>query len=200
MRTFRAAGGTAISLTLTVAAVVGVSEQPGRSIVTTLELALRRRHILLVLDNCEHVLGAAAELAARLLRAAPRVYLLATSRTPLGIVGETVRRLPPLPVPDSHAVRAWDQLIQVASMQLLLERAVAEAAYVPDPEHARWLVEICRRLDGLPLALELAAARLAVLGPAQLAGGLQDTFRMLVGAPRDAPPRQQTLRATLDWS
>ncbi|WP_277036701.1 BTAD domain-containing putative transcriptional regulator [Actinacidiphila oryziradicis] len=144
------------------------------------------RELLLVLDNCEHVVGAAAALAEQLLRHCPGVAVLATSREPLGVPGELVRPLDPLPQPPA--------------LRLLADRgAAARPGFTPadDPEAA---AEICRRLDGLPLAIELAAARLRGLTPRQLADRLDDRFRILTGGSRTVLPRQQTLRAVVDWS
>ncbi|WP_405731411.1 winged helix-turn-helix domain-containing protein [Streptomyces sp. NBC_01537] len=144
------------------------------------------RRLLLVLDNCEHVIDAAAALAERLLADCPGVAVLATSREPLGVPGELVRPLDPLPQPPA--------------LRLLADRgAAARAGFTPgeDPEAC---AELCRRLDGLPLAIELAAARLRGLTPRQLADRLDDRFRILTGGSRTVLPRQQTLRAVVDWS
>ncbi|WP_405409317.1 BTAD domain-containing putative transcriptional regulator [Streptomyces decoyicus] len=144
------------------------------------------RRLLLVLDNCEHVVGAAAELADRLLRHCPGLTVVATSREPLGVPGEVVRPLEPLPPAPAH--------------QLFAERAAAvrpDFRAVDDPAAVD---EICRRLDGLPLAIELAAARLRLLSPRQIADRLDDRFRLLTSGSRTALPRQQTLRAVVDWS
>jgi predicted ATPase/DNA-binding SARP family transcriptional activator len=145
------------------------------------------RRMLLVLDNCEHVIDAAAALTDQLLAACPGVTVLATSREPLGLPGETVRPVEPLPLPTAH--------------RLFVERAAAvRPGFDADRDHAEAVDEICRRLDGLPLAIELAAARLRVLSPRQIADRLDDRFRLLTGGSRTALPRQQTLRAVVDWS
>ncbi|MFI7103613.1 AfsR/SARP family transcriptional regulator [Streptomyces sp. NPDC050161] len=144
------------------------------------------RRMLLVLDNCEHVIGAAAELAERLLAACPGVTVLATSREPLAVPGEVLRPVEPLPDP--------------VALRLLADRgAVARPGFRTDDDPAA-CAEICRRLDGLPLAIELAAARLRMLSPRQLADRLDDRFRLLTSGSRTALPRQQTLRAVVDWS
>ncbi|WP_329318775.1 BTAD domain-containing putative transcriptional regulator [Streptomyces sp. NBC_01262] len=144
------------------------------------------RRLLLVLDNCEHVIDAAAALAERLLADCPGVAVLATSREPLGVPGELVRPLDPLPQPPA--------------LRLLADRgAAARAGFTPD-EDPEACAELCRRLDGLPLAIELAAARLRSLTPRQLADRLDDRFRILTGGSRTVLPRQQTLRAVVDWS
>ncbi|MFF7298007.1 BTAD domain-containing putative transcriptional regulator [Streptomyces sp. NPDC008265] len=145
-----------------------------------------RRRMLLVLDNCEHVIGAAAELAERLLTHCPGVQILATSREPLGVPGESLRPVEPLPDP--------------IALRLLADRgAAARPGFTPDEDPAA-AAEICRRLDGLPLAIELAAARLRLLTPRQIADRLDDRFRLLTSGSRTVLPRQQTLRAVVDWS
>ncbi|MFJ9943565.1 AfsR/SARP family transcriptional regulator [Streptomyces erythrochromogenes] len=144
------------------------------------------RSLLLVLDNCEHVVEAAAELAERLLTHCPGVQILATSREPLGVPGETLRPVEPLPDP--------------IALRLLADRgAAARAGFTVDEDPAA-AAEICRRLDGLPLAIELAAARLRLLTPRQIADRLDDRFRLLTSGARTVLPRQQTLRAVVDWS
>ncbi|MFH8566755.1 ATP-binding protein [Streptomyces sp. NPDC017988] len=144
------------------------------------------RSLLLVLDNCEHVIDAAAELAETLLTHCPGLTILATSREPLGVPGESVRPVEPLPPDPAH--------------RLFAERAAAvRPGFAPD-EDAEAVAEICRRLDGLPLAIELAAARLRLLTPRQIADRLDDRFRLLTSGSRTALPRQQTLRAVVDWS
>ncbi|MCX4959634.1 AfsR/SARP family transcriptional regulator [Streptomyces virginiae] len=144
------------------------------------------RRLLLVLDNCEHVIDAAAELAERLLTHCPGVRILATSREPLGVPGETVRPVEPLPPDPAH--------------QLFADRgASARPGFSPTDDPAA-VAEICARLDGLPLAIELAAARLRLLTPRQIADRLDDRFRLLTGGARTVLPRQQTLRAVVDWS
>ncbi|MDF3297248.1 BTAD domain-containing putative transcriptional regulator [Streptomyces tropicalis] len=145
-----------------------------------------RRRMLLILDNCEHVVGAAALLAERLLARCPELTVLATSREPLGVPGEAVRPLDPLPEP--------------VALRLLADRGAAARPgfrVADDPEAC---AEICLRLDGLPLAIELAAARLRMLTPRQIADRLDDRFRLLTGGSRTVLPRQQTLRAVVDWS
>ncbi|MGW2026035.1 AfsR/SARP family transcriptional regulator [Streptomyces decoyicus] len=144
------------------------------------------RRLLLVLDNCEHVVGAAAELADRLLRHCPGLTVVATSREPLGVPGEVVRPLEPLLPAPAH--------------QLFAERAAAVRPDFRAADDPAAVDEICRRLDGLPLAIELAAARLRLLSPRQIADRLDDRFRLLTSGSRTALPRQQTLRAVVDWS
>ena len=157
------------------------------------------RPALLVLDNCEHVIDAAAGLAARVLAACPRVTILATSREPLGVPGEQRLPVAPLAVPPPGS--AQDRFTAYSAMQLLLERGRAvRPGLGAAGEDGAALAEICRRLDGIPLALELAAARFNVLTPRQVAERLDDRFRLLTTGARTALPRQQTLRAVVDWS
>ena len=161
--------------------------------------ALGDRTALLVLDNCEHVIDAAAGLAAKVLAACPRVTILATSREPLGVPGEQRLPVAPLAVPPPGSAEA--RLTSYSAMQLLLERGRAvRPGLGAAGEDGTALAEICRRLDGIPLALELAAARFNVLTPRQVADRLDDRFRLLTTGARTALPRQQTLRAVVDWS
>ncbi|MEF3115267.1 AfsR/SARP family transcriptional regulator [Streptomyces chrestomyceticus] len=153
---------------------------------TQLAAFCENRRMLLVLDNCEHVIGAAAELADRLLAECPGVTLLATSREPLAVPGEAVRPVEPLPDP--------------VALRLLADRGAAARPGFRIEDDPVACAEICRRLDGLPLAIELAAARLRLLGPRQLADRLDDRFRLLTSGSRTVLPRQQTLRAVVDWS
>jgi predicted ATPase/DNA-binding CsgD family transcriptional regulator len=184
-----------------VAAALGVREQPGEPLPQTLRRALQFRRMLLLVDNCEHLAQACAELAEDLLGACPDLQILATSREPLGISGEVAWRVPSLAVPDVHAAATVDHVLSHAATQLFVERATAAR---PDfqitPENAPAIVEVCRRLDGIPLALELAATRVQLLSVEQIAARLDDRFQLLAGGRRTAPPRQRTLRATLDWS
>jgi predicted ATPase/DNA-binding SARP family transcriptional activator len=164
--------------------------------------ALGRRSALLVLDNCEHVVGAAAAFAGRLLGDCPRLRILATSREPLGVGGERLWSVPPLPVPpgDGAGLTAGE-VGTYPAVRLLLDRAAAaQAGQEVTAASAGALSRICRMLDGMPLAIELAAPRLRTLSPAQLAGRLDDRFRLLAGGNRAAMPRHQTLRAVVDWS
>jgi predicted ATPase len=161
--------------------------------------ALGDRTALLVLDNCEHVIDAAAGLAAKVLAACPRVTILATSREPLGVPGEQRLPVAPLAVPPPGS--APERLASYSAMQLLLERGRAvRPGLGAAGEDGAALAEICRRLDGIPLALELAAARFTALTPRQVADRLDDRFRLLTTGARTALPRQQTLRAVVDWS
>jgi predicted ATPase/DNA-binding CsgD family transcriptional regulator len=184
-----------------VAASIGVKEQSGRPIRETLLDELRSRSLLLVLDNCEHLVEACAALTDELLRNCPGLRILATSREPLRIPGERVWRVPPLPAPDARVSFTVDELARNPAAQLFVERAQAvQSTLALTAETGPAIAGICARLDGLPLAIELAAARARVLSPDQILSRLDDVFRLLVGGSRTAPTRQQTLRATLDWS
>ena len=188
-------------VSLTVAATLGVPEQPGRAMLVTLAEHLSARHLLLVLDNCEHLVPACADLCGTLLHAAPDLRIVATSRQALGIQGETVLRVPGLSLPDTSQPPDIRQLADFEAVRLFLDRASATAPHfrLAEPNMAV-VAEICRRLDGAPLAIELAATRLKLLGAEELAARLDDRFRILVGGSRSAATRHQTLRATLDWS
>ena len=179
---------------------LGVAPQPGRPVLETLLDALALQDVLIVLDNCEHLIGACAKTADAIVRRCPRVHVLATSREPLGIGGETIYRVPPLslPVADGDDSRAAGPSDAVA---LFVERARQQGvSLLVDEETGPLVVSICRRLDGMPLAIELAAARLRSLSLAGLHDRLDQRFRLLTGGSRTALPRQQTLRATVDWS
>lgn len=166
---------------------------------TRIAAALADRRMLLVLDNCEHVVAAAADLAALILDRCPQVTILTTSREPLAVPGEVRLPVDPLPVPPVEAEQS--RLGEYAAMQLLLERGRAvRPDLATDGPDGEALAEICRRLDGSPLALELAAARFSLLTPRQVADRLDDRFRLLTDGARTALPRQQTLRAVVDWS
>ncbi|MCW5851814.1 MAG: AAA family ATPase [Anaerolineae bacterium] len=182
-----------------VASALGVREQPGRPLVETLTDELHDRQALLVFDNCEHLIAASAALVYSLLGACPGLRLVATSREPLGVLGETVWPVPPLAWPESVSDPAG--LLEFGAVRLFVERAQqALPAFALTAETASAVAQICRRLDGIPLALELAAARVRVLNVVEMAGRLDDVFRLLAGAPRHLPARHQTLRATVDWS
>jgi len=178
-----------------------VPEVPGRSANQLLCEYLRHRSLLLLLDNCEHVLDACAPLADALLRVSPGLRLLATSRQVLGIAGETAYRVPSLGLPDVGKLPPADALRQYEAIQLFADRAAAARPdFVLDLHTAPLVAQLCQRLDGMPLALELAAARLRALPLGVLADRLNDRFRLLTGGSRAALPRQQTLQATVEWS
>ncbi len=182
------------------AVALGLREDPGRPLLDTLLDALRTRKLLLVLDNCEHVLDAAARLADAIVRSAPDVRLLATSREPLGIPGEVAWPVPPLALPDPRHATA-DALRDVEAVRLFVDRAVAARPdFAVTNANAAAVAELCTRLDGIPLALELAAARVRAFSPEEIARRLDERFRLLTGGSRVAMARHQTLRACLDWS
>lgn len=181
--------------------VLGLSEVPGQPLVETLVAYLRDKRLLLVLDNCEHLVTACAALAEALLRACPLLRLLATSREPLGCPGETTWRVPPLILPDLRNLPPTERLAECEAVRLFVERTrSSQPDFTLTDQNAAAVAEVCRRLDGLPLAIELAAARVELLGVAGLAAHLDDRFRLLTRSHRGAPPRQQTLRAAIDWS
>jgi non-specific serine/threonine protein kinase len=184
-----------------VALAVGVREEPGRPLVQNLLEHLQHRRALLLLDNCEHLLAGAARLVVTLLAACPDVKLLATSREPLAVDGEAVYPVPPLDVPRDGVRGGAAAYERFASVRLYVERARAAApGFALTDQNAKIVGEICRRLDGIPLALELAAARAKVLAVDQIRARLDDRFKLLTGGNRTALPRQQTLRATIQWS
>jgi predicted ATPase len=184
-----------------VAAAFRPSEQPGRSAVDALAEAIGERAFLLALDNCEHLLDACATLADTLLRRCPGLRILATSRQALGVAGERAWPVPPLVLPPSHGGLAPADVLGSEAVQLFLERAKdALPSFVLTDENAAAVARICHRLGGLPLAIELAAARIRVLPPEQLANRLEDVFALLTTGARTALPRHRTLRATIDWS
>ena len=183
-----------------VAVAVGVPEEPGRPLLSTLAAVLPPRRLLLVLDNCEHLVEACARLAAALLRTCPHVHLLATSREALGIAGELVWPVPPLSLPPPGA-DAPEAVAQADAARLFVRRARAtQPRFALSAQNAATVARLCRRLDGLPLALELAAARVRALSVAEVLERLDDRFRLLTGGGRTAPPRHQTLRALVAWS
>jgi predicted ATPase/class 3 adenylate cyclase len=184
---------------VTVADVLGVRLEPGRPVLGTLVEAVGGRSLLVLLDNCEHLIDACAKVADALLRGCPNLALLATSREPLGIGGERVHRVPSMGTPaDGDAA---DAIQASEAVQLLADRAASHGVPLAWDEPAAELVgRICRRLDGIPLALELAAARLRVMPAAELEARLDERFALLTGGSRAALPRQQTLRAMVDWS
>lgn len=185
----------------TVAGAVHVSGRPGRPAVDTLGSALRHRQLLLVLDNCEHVIGGCADVANALLRSCPRVTILATSREGLNVPGESLMPVPPLRVPEGDHLPPIEGLIEFEAIRLFVDRCIAyQRTFALTPQNTADIVRICRRLDGIPLALELAAARVRVLSVAQVASRLDDRFRLLTGGGRTVVARQQTLRALIDWS
>lgn len=183
-----------------VAAVLGLSERAGQPLMEVLAGHLATKHLLLVLDNCEHVAAACAALAVALLEASPKLRILTTSQAALGVLGEGAWRVPSLSLPAGDDLPAAD-LAAYEAVQLFVDRGRAMAPrFVLDDRNAAAVARICRRLDGMPLALELAAARLASLSAEGLAARLDDRLALLTIGNRAAPPRQQTLRATIEWS
>ncbi|NCF67021.1 MAG: tetratricopeptide repeat protein [Chloroflexi bacterium] len=180
---------------------LGLREAPDQPIYDVLLDYLRERTCLLILDNCEHLIDASAQFAVSLLQACSDLKILASSREALAVLGEVPYRVPPLSLPDSHHEPSLEQWQQYDAFCLFVERATT---VLPDfqitEDNLPSVVQICQRLDGLPLALELAAARVNVLTTAQIAARLDDRFRLLTGGSRTALPRQQTLRALIDWS
>jgi predicted ATPase/DNA-binding CsgD family transcriptional regulator len=178
------AGVVAVAL----ARALGLPDQPGSSTMDTLLRFVRDRQLLVVLDNCEHLLDASAALVVALLGGAPRLSMLATSREPIGVTGEATWRVPSLSLADE-------------AIELFSDRArLAQAGFTVTGDNATTVTEICARLDGMPLAIELAAARVRALSLAEILQGLHDRFRLLTGGARAAVRRQQTLRASVDWS
>jgi non-specific serine/threonine protein kinase len=184
-----------------VAEAVSVREEPGRPLLMTLLKFLGTRQLLIVLDNCEHLVEACARFAEAVLRGCSGVRILATSREPLNIAGELEWRVPPLETPDPNHRESTDRLNRYSAVRLFLARANAvEPKFRMTDANAAAIASICRRLDGIPLAIELAASRVKALGVEQLAERLDDRFRILTGGNRTALPRHQTLRSLIDWS
>lgn len=184
----------------TVAATLGVREVAGRTLVDTLIDFLRPKTLLLILDNCEHLLTPCAHLAEALLQACPNLRLLATSREAMRIAGETAYSVPSLSLPETVSL-GLDDLLQYEAVRLFADRAAAmRPDFTINVETARAAASICRQLDGMPLAIELAAARVKALTPEQIAGRLSDRFLLLTQGSRTALPRHQTLQGAIDWS
>ena len=190
----------------TVAAALELRQEPGRALIATLTSFLRSKQLLLVLDNCEHVVAACAQLAETILRACPKLRILASSREPLGIAGETAWPLPPLSLPNhwrelTGGPDAIERLSEYEAVRLFIDRAtMARPAFQLSNDNIATVAQICWRLDGIPLAIELAAARIRVLTLQQIVERLDDRFHLLTTGSRTAVPRQQTLRALIDWS
>jgi predicted ATPase len=178
-----------------------VRPAPNRSLDEALSDYFRHRQVLLVLDNCEHLITACARFVELLLRAAPRLTVVVTSRERLAIAGETVWRVPSLSLPDSSQPASAETLSRCEAVRLFLERAAGvDPAFALTVGNAPTVADVCRRLDGIPLAIELAAARLNMLTIEQIHSRLNDRFRLLTGGSRTAVARQRTLEATVDWS
>jgi predicted ATPase/class 3 adenylate cyclase len=185
----------------TIAATLAIAGQPGRPILETLVDALVPQDVLIVLDNCEQVIGACAKAAEAILQRCPRVHVIATSREPLGIGGEVIYRVPSLSLPGPDGDAGVITQESSDAVALLLQRAREQGVALPhDEETGRLLASICRQLDGMPLAIELAAARLRSMSLTDLRDRLDQRFRLLTGGSRTAMERQRTLRAMVDWS
>ena len=182
-----------------VASVLGVKEEAGRPVIDALLAFVKDRRMLLVVDNCEHIVSPCAEVVKLLLQAGPLVRILATSREALHIVGECIHHVPPLALPAKGMSRA--ELIGSDAVRLFLDRATAARPdFMVTDQNLHAAAEVCRRLDGIPLAIELAAARTRTLSVAAIGARLHDRFRLLTVGDATALPRQQTLLASIDWS
>src|ERR671916_724050 len=180
-----------------VASALGTRGRPGRPLAEH----IGTREVLLVLDNCEHLVGACAEIAESLLRSCPRLRVLATSREALGVVGEVARPVPPLSLPDLRRLPDVAGLAVYGAARLFVERASAVSrTFALTERNAASVARVCYRLDGIPLAIELAAARTKVLTVEEISARLDDCFELLVAGGRTAMPRHKTLHATMDWS
>jgi predicted ATPase/DNA-binding winged helix-turn-helix (wHTH) protein/tetratricopeptide (TPR) repeat protein len=185
----------------TAVAVFESQEQPHRTAIEGLVTILSDKHALLIIDNCEHVIDASAQLTEALLRACPNLHILATSREALRLSGEVTWRVPPLSMPDSANLPPLERTAEYDAVQLFVEHAaLTQPAFTLTPANLASVVQICQQLDGMPLAIEMAAAQVADMGLAGVASGLDDRFALLNTGSRTAVPRHQTLRATLDWS
>jgi predicted ATPase/DNA-binding CsgD family transcriptional regulator len=185
----------------TIISALGLSEQSGHSLMNVLTDYLRSRKLLLVLDNCEHLVTACAGIVEALLQMCPQLHILTTSREALTIHGEVLWPVPPLQLPDTYYVPPLEGLLKYESIRLFIERARAILpSFRLTSENASAVVQICRRLDGIPLATELAAARVKSLSLEQIIARLDNAYHLLTSGSRTALPRQQTLRAAMDWS
>jgi predicted ATPase/DNA-binding SARP family transcriptional activator len=175
-----------------------VSQEP---LIETIKRHLKSKNLLLILDNCEHLIRACAQYAEQLLAACPKLKVLATSIEALGLFNENTWQVPSLPLPEMQGPLSLEELQEFASIKLFDERAGnAKSGFVLDERNASSVAQICHRLDGIPLAIELAAARIKVLSVDEIASRLDDRFSLLTAGSRTAIPRHQTLRATIDWS
>lgn len=185
----------------TVASVLGLREERGRQLIDTLIEHLKTKRMLLMMDNAEHLLNAVANLVNQILRNCPHVQLLVTSREALSVSGERTYRVPSLSMPDPDRRYTTELLLQFESVRLFLDRAVmSQPTFEITNLNSGSVAQLCHRLDGIPLAIELAAARVRALPVERIAERLDDRFRLLTGGARTALPRQQTLRALIDWS
>jgi predicted ATPase/DNA-binding SARP family transcriptional activator len=186
---------------ITVSKALGLRDEGRQPVTETLVGYLRAKQLLLVIDNCEHLVSACADLIAGLLSQCSSLQVLATSREALGITGEVHWRVPSLTLPTQQTTLAPPSLLEWEAIQLFVDRAAQmQNGFTLTPSNAPAILQICRQLDGIPLAIELAAVRVTALLPEQIADRLNDRFNLLTSGSRTALPRQQTLRATLDWS
>jgi len=182
-----------------VATVLSIQPQPGKTLIETIVVALRHREMLILLDNCEHLIGPAAQLVDEIVRSCPGVRVLATSREGLGVSGERLLLVRSLGLPGEHA--GVEELAHSDAARLFVDRTAAtRRGFAVNEANAAAVTQICRRLDGIPLAIELAAARTRVMSADEIAGRLDERFRLLTGGSRTAVERHQTLRAAVDWS
>jgi predicted ATPase/DNA-binding SARP family transcriptional activator len=184
-----------------VARTLSVQESPNQPLLDSVVACLKRRQLLLILDNCEHVIDEVTSVVVTILRACPDVQILATSREPLNIIGEQGYRVPSLEVPPAGTILSTGEMLAFGAPLLFTDRAcLIDSHFALSDENIPHVAEICRRLDGIPLAIELAAARVKMLSPQQLAQKLDERFRVLTGGDRSALPRHQAMRALIDWS
>jgi predicted ATPase/DNA-binding SARP family transcriptional activator/DNA-binding CsgD family transcriptional regulator len=185
----------------TAATALGIQTTDDRSPLESLVDALQPKQMLVILDNCEHLRGACAAVVERLARDCPRLRLVATSREPLGAAGETIWQVPPMALPAAGELSPLDDLLQYDAVRLFVERAQARrASFNPAQQHAAPVAHICRKLDGIPLAIELAAARVNILSAQEIADRLDDALALLVHPDQPAPAHHWTLHAAIDWS
>jgi non-specific serine/threonine protein kinase len=188
-------------LTAAIINAIGIKEEPKKTPEESLVDYLKDKEILIILDNCEHLINACADLTERLLSSCPKLKILATSREALNCSGEQIFRIPALTHPEPNSKDTPEQLTQYESVRLFIERALpVNPKFRVNNENSAALAEVCSRLDGIPLAIELAAARIKVLSIEKIYERLDDRFNLLTGGKRTALPRQQTLRALIDWS
>jgi predicted ATPase/class 3 adenylate cyclase/DNA-binding CsgD family transcriptional regulator len=193
--------GDAQLVPATIASALGIHEEPNRPFVETIASRLTGRRTLLLLDNCEHLIVACADVADNLLRICPDVTVLATSREPLRVEGEVAWRVPSLSIPEPQDPVAIETLGSFDAVRLFVDGAVrVRPNFSITNDNATAIAQICQRLEGIPLAIELASAMVRMMPPEQIAAGLDDRFRVLGAGPRTALPRHQTLRASVDWS
>jgi predicted ATPase len=185
----------------TIVAALGLQESSRRSLLEQLQDYLQQKDLLLVLDNCEHMITECAAISDLLLRNCPKLKILASSREALSVAGEVAYPVPTLSVPGPNSQISVEEISHFTAVQLFEERArQTHPGFMITPANVSAVAQICRRLDGIPLAIELAAARAGVLGVEQIAARLDHRFRLLTGGSRTALPRHQTLRASIDWS